>query len=112
MGLTPELTAYSEPAIMLTLLIAACWGYSALFRGLLAAARRTRVAALSGLARIAMVVLAGTVTLFHPGLNGAVFGIAVWALSLGVEAVILGWRVRAGRPGDSLFPDEPETKQP
>ena len=112
MGLTPELTAYSEPAIMLTLLIAAFWGYSALFRGLLAAARRTRVAALSGLARIAMVVLAGTVTLFHPGLNGAVFGIAVWALSLGVEAVILGWRVRAGRPGDSLFPDEPETKQP
>ena len=105
MGLTAELAAYSAPAVMIAFLVAGFWGYSALFRGLLAGARRTTAIAASAGARLAIVTAAGSVTFFVGGLNGAVFGVVAWALTLAAEATILGAWLSRGR-GKALFPAE------
>ncbi|MCH9046799.1 MAG: hypothetical protein IIA40_11915, partial [SAR324 cluster bacterium] len=80
-------------------------GYAALFRGLLAGARRTTAIAASAGARLAIVAAAGSVTFFVGGLNGAVFGVIAWALTLAAEAAILGAWLSRGR-GKELFPAE------
>ena len=106
MGLRGDLLAYSEPAIMITFLVAGVWGYAALFRGLLASARRTGTVAVSALARMAVVVLVGSTTLFWGGVNGAVIGILAWSATFAAEAGLLGWRLIDRRPGSTpLFPE-------
>jgi progressive ankylosis protein len=112
MGLRGDLLAYSEPAVMVTFLVAGAWGYAALFRGLLASARRTRTVAVSALARLGVAVAVGSSTLFLPGANGAVIGVAAWAATFGAEALLLGWRLLNRRPGAApLFPESPVPPQ-
>lgn len=94
MGLTPELAAYCEPAMGMAFTMAAFWACSALFRGLLSKARTTKTLALAGVLRIGTAVLAGTVSLFHPDLNGGVLGVGAWVLSYVVETALSGWRLR------------------
>ena len=100
MGLTPELAAYSEQALAISFPMAAFWGCTALFRGLLAKARTTGSLAASGVLRIVTAAVAGSVALSNPDLNGAALGIAAWILSYAVETIVslrrlrrLGWYV-------------------
>ena len=100
MGLTPELAAYSEPALAISFLMAAFWGCTALFRGLLAKARSTGSLAASGVNRIVTAAATGSIALANPDLNGAALGIAAWTLTYAVETVVslgrlrrLGWYV-------------------
>ena len=47
-GLTPELASYAKPALAISFVMAAFWGCTALFRGLLAKALTTGSLAASG----------------------------------------------------------------
>jgi O-antigen/teichoic acid export membrane protein len=94
MALTPELAAYSAPALILSFVLAPFWSTTALFRGLLAKARSTGSLAASGVLRILSAMAAGSVALVLPGVNGAVLGVAAWILSYAVEAAISTWRLR------------------
>jgi len=94
MGLTPELAAYAAPALVLALVLAPFWSFTAFFRGLLAKARTTGSLAASGILRIMSAALAGMITLASPEVNGAFLGVAVWVLSYAVETVISTWRLR------------------
>jgi Na+-driven multidrug efflux pump len=93
MGLTPELASYSEPALAISFLMAAFWGCTALFRGLLANARVTRSLAASGVLRIVTAAAAGSIALANPGLNGAALGVTAWILSYAVETAVSTWRL-------------------
>jgi Na+-driven multidrug efflux pump len=93
MGLTPELAAYSEPALAISFSMAAFWGCTAVFRGLLANARMTGSLAASGVLRIVTAAAAGSIALANPNLNGAVLGVAAWVLSYAVEATVSTWRL-------------------
>ena len=93
MGLPQELSGYISPALLFSLLTGVAWGYAALFRGLLAAARNTRPFAKSALTRLAVVVTFGLSTLFLPWQNGAVFGILAFTSAYVAEALVLGWHV-------------------
>ena len=99
MGLTEELSAYSDRAVMLTFLVVVFWGYAALFRGLLAGERKTGTFAASALARFASVAALGGVVLTVEGANGAVFGVAAWGMAFAAETLILGWRLFFPLPG-------------
>jgi Na+-driven multidrug efflux pump len=98
MGLTPELSGYSAPALMLTLLLVAAWGYAEVFRGLLSAVRRTRPIAWSSVLRLVVVALFGGVTFAWAEANGAVVGIAAMTAALLTEALLLGWNVLSRHP--------------
>ncbi|MEZ5852553.1 MAG: hypothetical protein R3D68_18120 [Hyphomicrobiaceae bacterium] len=93
MGLTPELAAYAEPAMIIAFVMAIFWGGTALFRGLLAKARATTSLAASGLLRIATATVAGSLSLAHPEINGALLGVAAWILSYALETAISSWRL-------------------
>lgn len=93
MGLSAELSGYISPALVFSLLTGAAWGYAALFRGLLTAARNTRPIATSAGIRLAVVVLFGTSTLYLPWNNGAVFGILAFTSAYVCEALVLGWHL-------------------
>lgn len=93
MGLSPELANYSEPAMSLAFLMAGFWSATALFRGLLAKARTTGSLAASGVLRVLTAAAAGSLSLAHPEINGAVLGVAAWILSYAVETVISWWRL-------------------
>lgn len=93
MGLSPELAAYSTPAMGMAFAMAAFWACSALFRGFLAKARVTGALAAGGVMRIATAAAAGSITLVYPDLNGGVLGIVAWILSYAVEMLITGWRL-------------------
>ena len=93
MGLTPELAAYSQPAMAISFLMAAFWGCTALFRGLLAKAGMTGSLAASGVLRIVTAAAAGSIVLANPDLNGAALGVAAWILSYAVEAAVSTWRL-------------------
>ena len=94
MGLTPELASYSEPAMAISFLMAACWGCTALFRGLLAKARMTGSLAASGVLRVVTAAAGGSIALANPDLNGATLGVAAWILSYVVETSVSTWRLR------------------
>jgi hypothetical protein len=94
MGLTPELASYSKPAMAIAFAMAACWGCTALFRGLLAKARMTGSLAASGVLRVVTAAAAGSIALANPDLNGATLGVAAWILSYAVEASVSTWRLR------------------
>ena len=100
MGLEPALEAYCAPAMQAAFLMAAFWGLSAVFRGLLAGARVTGALAVSGLARVSAATLVAAASLLLPSGNGAVIGLAAWMAGYGAEAAILAIRVRRlGPPG-------------
>ena len=94
MGLTPELTAYCEPAMGATFTMAVFWACTALFRGLLAKARTTTALAMAGVLRVATAVAAGSISLGYPDLNGGLLGVGAWVLSYVVESCLSGWRLR------------------
>ncbi|MCY4504278.1 MAG: hypothetical protein OXE57_22345, partial [Alphaproteobacteria bacterium] len=100
MGLEPALEAYCAPAMQFAFLMAAFWGLSAVFRGMLAGARVTGALAVSGLGRVSAATLVAAISLLLPGGNGAVIGLAAWMAGYGAEAAILAIRVRRlGPPG-------------
>lgn len=92
-GLTPELVSYSEPAMAISFAMAAFWGSSALFRGLLAKARTTGSLAASGILRVVTAAAASSVALVYPDLNGAALGVSAWILSYAVETAVSTWRL-------------------
>ncbi len=92
-GLTPELATYAQPAMAISFLMAAFWGCTALFRGLLATARTTGSLAASGVLRIATAAAACSIVFANPDLNGATLGIIAWMLSYAVEAAVSTWRL-------------------
>ena len=94
MGLEPALEAYCAPAMQAAFPMAAFWGLSAVFRGLLAGARVTGALAVSGLARVSAATLVATTAVLLPGGNGAVIGLAAWMAGYCAEAAILAVRVR------------------
>jgi hypothetical protein len=94
MGLTPELTAYCEPAVGAAFTMAAFWACAALFRGLLAKARTTTSLAIAGVLRVVTAVAAGSISLGYPDLNGGLMGVGAWVLSYVVESCLSGWRLR------------------
>jgi len=94
MGLSPELAAYCEPAMAISFVMAAFWGCTALFRGLLAKARTTGSLAASGVLRILTAAAASSIAVAHPGLNGATLGVAAWILSYAVETAVSTWRLQ------------------
>jgi Na+-driven multidrug efflux pump len=93
-GLTPELASYSEPALAISFAMAAFWGCTALFRGLLARALTTGSLAASGLLRIVTAAIASSIALGNPDINGATLGVAAWMVSYAVETAVSTWRLR------------------
>lgn len=100
MGLKPDMAAYALPGTYIALLVLVSWAYSAVFRGLLSAQKRTGAIAVSAVARVAMIGLVGSVAFALPDLNGSVLGILALAAAFGAEAYLLGHRlfVARGRP--------------
>ena len=93
-GLTPELASYAEPALAISFAMAAFWGCTALFRGLLAKALTTGSLAASGLLRIATAAATGSIAVANPDINGAALGTVAWILSYAVETAVSTWRLR------------------
>jgi len=94
MGLTLELSQYVTPAVKLIFLVAVFWGFSALFRGVLAAMRRTGIIAITAGVRLMVVAAVGSITIILPNLNGAVVGVLAIAGAFTAESLVLGWRIR------------------
>ena len=92
-GLEPVIETYCAPAMRIAFLMALVWSFSAVFRGLLAGARRTGALAVSGVARIGAATAVSAVALAYPDANGAVIGLAAWMAGFAVESVLLGHRV-------------------
>ena len=105
MGLTPELSAYSTPAVRLIFTVAVFWAISSLLRGILSAMRKTGFIAVTAGIRLVVLIAFGVVSIFHPNINGAVLGVLAFAGSFAAEATVLGWRFKgqAKMPGP-LFP--------
>ena len=107
MGLPTTLSTYATPGVQMVLLIVVVWGYASLFRGLLAAMRRTGAIAGSAVVRLLVVTAVGSVTLIAPNLNGAAVGVAAVSAAFLTEALILGLRlVYCHREAGPLFARE------
>jgi len=107
MGLPATLASYATPGVHLVVLIVVVWGYASLFRGLLAAMRRTGAIAGSAVIRLMVVTAVGSVTLIAPNLNGAAVGVAAVSAAFLAEALILGLRlIYSNREAGPLFPGE------
>lgn len=112
MGLRGELSSYATPGVQMMLVVVVFWGYASLFRGLLAAMRKTRAIAGSAVIRLIVVTAVGSVTLIAPDLNGAAVGVAAVGAAFLAEALILGWRVaHFNRTHGPIFPRERESTQ-
>lgn len=108
-GLPAGLSDYAIPGVQMVLLVVIVWGYSSLFRGLLAAMRRTGVIAASAVIRFLVVIAVGSVTLYDPHLNGAAVGVAAIGAAFLAEALVLGWRLaRYSAVAGPMFPREIE----
>jgi O-antigen/teichoic acid export membrane protein len=107
MGLPATLSSYATPGVQMVLLVVVAWGYASLFRGILAAMRRTGAIAGSAVVRLLVVTAVGSVTLIAPNLNGAAVGVAAVGAAFLTEALILGLRlVYCNREVGPLFPRE------
>ncbi|HET7159229.1 MAG TPA: hypothetical protein VFI62_09545 [Burkholderiales bacterium] len=107
MGLPDTLATYATPGVQMVLLVVVAWGYASLFRGMLAAMRRTGAIAGSAVMRLIVVTAVGSVTLIAPNLNGAAVGVAAVGAAFLTEALILGLRlVYCNREVGPLFPSE------
>jgi Na+-driven multidrug efflux pump len=105
MGLPARLRDYAIPGVQMVLFVVIVWGYSSLFRGLLAAMRKTHIIAGTALVRFLVVVAVGSVTLIAPNINGAAVGVAAIGAAFLAEALILGWRVfYYARSREAIFP--------
>ena len=94
----------------MVLLVVIAWGYASLFRGMLAAMRRTGAIAASAVMRLVVVTAVGSVTLIAPDLNGAAVGVAAVGAAFLTEALILGWRlIYFNRKSGPLFAGESST---
>jgi len=107
MGLPANISNYAAPGVQMVMLVVIMWGYSSLFRGLLAAMRKTQVIAGSAMIRLLVVIAVGSITLFVPHVNGAAIGVAAIGAAFLAEALILGWRlVYYSRETGPIFPRE------
>ena len=107
MGLPPTLKSYATPGVQMVLLVVVAWGYASLFRGILAAMRRTGAIAGSAVMRLVVVTAVGSVTLVAPNLNGAAVGVAAVGAAFLTETLILGVRLMyCNRESGPLFPRE------
>jgi Na+-driven multidrug efflux pump len=107
MGLPANISNYATPGVQMVMLVVIMWGYSSLFRGLLAAMRKTQVIAGSAMIRLLVVIAVGSITLFVPHVNGAAIGVAAIGAAFLAEALILGWRlVYYSREAGPIFPRE------
>ena len=110
MGLPETLSSYATPGVRMVLLVVIAWGYASLFRGMLAAMRRTGAIAASAVMRLLVVTIVGSVTLIAPDLNGAAVGVAAVGAAFLTEALILGWRLlHFNRKSGPLFARESST---
>jgi len=105
MGLTPELSSYSTPAVKLIYIVAIFWATSSLLRGILSAIRKTGFIAVTAGIRLLVLAAFGGISFLYPDINGAVLGVLAFAGSFAAESMALGWyfRGQAKMPG-SLFP--------
>lgn len=94
MGLSAEMSEYSAPAMRIAFMMAVFWALSALFRGLLAGARSTRMLALTAVLRLATAAAVGVAAIILPTINGAVLGLSAWILAYAVEITVLAPKVR------------------
>lgn len=94
MGLGPELSSYSTPAVRIIFTVAVFWAASSLLRGMLAAMRRTGFIAVTAGIRLAAVAAIGYLSFFYADLNGAVLGVLALAASFAAETVVLGLHVK------------------
>ena len=107
MGLPGKLRDYAIPGVQMVLFVVIMWGFSSLFRGLLAAMRRTHIIAATALVRFLMVIAVGSITLIAPNANGAAVGVAAIGAAFLAEALILGLRVLSyQRSAGPIFPRE------
>jgi Na+-driven multidrug efflux pump len=107
MGLPQTLRVYATPGVQMVLFVVIVWGYASLFRGMLAAMRRTGAIAASAVMRLVVVTIVGSVTLIAPNLNGAAVGVTAVGAAFLAEALILGWRlVHFNRRAGPLFVHE------
>jgi len=107
MGLPAKISNYAAPGVQMVMLVVIMWGYSSLFRGLLAAMRKTQVIAGSAMIRLLVVIAVGSITLFVPHVNGAAIGVAAIGAAFLAEALILGWRlIYYSRESGPIFPRE------
>ena len=95
MGLPAELEAACAPAMRFAFVMAAAWGFSALLRGFLAGARRTRSLALTGVGRLAVAGLVGALAFLADDLDGALLGLAAWFAGYAAEAAFLALHLRS-----------------
>jgi Na+-driven multidrug efflux pump len=110
MGLPAKLSSYATPGVQMVMLVVIVWGYSSLFRGLLAAMRKTQIIAGSAMIRLLVVIAVGSVTVIAPHVNGAAVGVAAIGSAFLAEALILGWRlVYYRRESGAMFPREKQT---
>ena len=105
MGLGPEMSRYSTPAVRLIYVVAIFWATSSLLRGILSAIRKTGFIGVTAGVRLAVLAAFGSISFFFPDTNGAVLGVLAVAGSFAAESMVLGWRFydQAKMPG-SLFP--------
>ncbi len=104
MGLTPELSAYTAPSLLLSFAVAVFWGYASLLKGLVTALKRTGSLAVTAAVRLAVVIAVGSITLVDPSVNGAVVGgIIAFAGAFGAEAVVLAWQLFFAKGARTLF---------
>ena len=101
MGLPLVLREEMTPGILLFALMPLAWSTAALFRGLLAGARRTRALAGTGVVRLAAITAVAGLTLIWPAANGALVGLLALGAAFGSEALLLSLALRkvAGEGG-------------
>jgi progressive ankylosis protein len=92
-GLTAELFTICAPAMQIAAGLAVGWGFSSLFRGLLAGARTTGALAVTGILRLLTAAIFGASVFLFADLNGAVIGMSAWIASYAVEAAYSGMRL-------------------
>ena len=105
MGLSPELSSYSTPAVKIIFAVAIFWATSSLLRGILSAIRKTGFIAVTAGIRLAVLAAIGGISFFYPNINGAVLGVLAFAGSFASETMVLGWHFhgQTKMPGP-LFP--------
>ena len=104
MGLERELAEYIAMPLLLSFVVAVFWGYSALFRGLITALRRTGSLAVTAAVRIALVVAVGSITLVQPEVNGALVGVLAFAGAFAAECAVLARHLFFRGKAETLFP--------
>jgi O-antigen/teichoic acid export membrane protein len=104
MGLEPRLEDYVSTGMQMAFLMAGVWGFSALFRGVLAGRRSTTMLATTGLARVSAAAGVAALGLSLGAVNGAILGLIAWLSGYASEAALLYRKLRRAH---QLFDREP-----